>query len=281
MPDLHICGCLNRLATIAIIISALAVALPSSFAANGYGTSSISTNPSSVSVSEGHSATVNYTVALASGNTWGTTLYVANENQLNSSGILTSISKPSGDPPYSGTLTITASLAQPSATPGTYHVILAATGDDPSSSNSTVMLTVTAPTTTTVPASGSGSNTTATTTPTTSVPATVATTSINYYSGGGTSGSTPYGLGNYTMLIISIVIIVIIGGIFMAMMKPMPTKLIILGVILILIGIAVWLYGDYNGGLMSYIWGGVGLIVVGTIVWLAGDAIAGAFIRRK
>lgn len=270
---------MNKLANIAIILSAIAILIPAASAAYGYGTSTISTTPSSVSIMAAHSANVNYTVNLASGNTWGTTLSVVNNNQLSAQGITTSISNPSGNPPFSGMLTLTTSQA---TSPGTYQVVLAATGDDPSTSNATVVLTVPAPaTTSTVPAGGSGSTAPTTTVPTTSVPATVATTSINYYNGGGTSPSTSYSLGNYTLLVISIVIFVIIGGILMAMMKPMPTKLIILGVILILIGIAVWLYGDYHGGLMSYIWGGVGLIVVGTIVWLAGDAIAGAFMRKK
>lgn len=270
---------MNRLFCAAIIISALAVLLPVAGALSGYVNSNVAVTKSAITLRPGSYTTLGYNVTPSSqGNVWGTQLVVLNYNQLFAQNItVTPQNSTSKDPPFSGKLIITVS---PPAAPGQYTIILAATGDDPSTNNATVALTIRAPSTSTIPSSGGSSNASVTTASTSSVPATVATTSINYYSGGGTSGSTSYGLGTYTLLIISMVIIVIIGGILMAMMKPMPTKLIILGVVLILIGIAVWLYGDYHGGLMTYIWGGVGLIIVGTIVWLAGDAIAGAFIMK-
>lgn len=52
--------------------------------------------------------------------------------------------------------------------------------------------------------------------------------------------------------------------------------LIIIGVILILLGTATWVYGDskYN---YTYIWSGVAAILIGTVVWIIGDYIGGAF----
>ena len=95
----------------------------------GYGTSSISLNPNGASTAAGSSVQTSYTVNLASGNTWGTTLGIANQGSLSSQGITVSLSDSSGDPPFSGTATIAVS---PSAKPGTYEVTFQASGDDPS-----------------------------------------------------------------------------------------------------------------------------------------------------
>lgn len=56
----------------------------------------------------------------------------------------------------------------------------------------------------------------------------------------------------------------------------MSTKMIVIGVALILIGTAVWLYGDYGAG-PQYIWPGVIAILVGTAIWVFGDYKGGAF----
>ena len=116
---------------LAILAMVLAVLLPSAYAV-GYGTSSISLSSSAVRIAPGNSTTVNFSVNLSSGNTWGTTLVLANQRQLNSEGISIGISNDYADPPYSGTLTITTSS---SASSGTYNAVLEATGDDPSTSH--------------------------------------------------------------------------------------------------------------------------------------------------
>ncbi len=220
-------------------------------AANGYGTSSISVSQNNASIQIGSSSSLSYSVNLATGNTWGTTLSVVNNDQLASQGIMVSLSNPSGDPTYSGTMSITVGS---SATAGTYPITLQATGDDPSASNATVMLTVTSQ------SAASNSSTAATT---------AASTSINYYGSGGASYSSSSTL--LYMLIIGIIIVIIGMVIAMAMKKSPISRLIILGVALILIGVIVWLYGDYSGGNYAFIWSGVALIIIGIIVWLIGD----------
>jgi cobalamin biosynthesis Mg chelatase CobN len=103
-----------------------------------------------------------YTVNLASGSTWGTSISVSNAGSLAGQGTSISFSNPSADPPFSGTATITTSPTTPA---GSYQIQLVATGDDPSSSTTTFTLTVNGKTTTiastTIPV-GSGANTTGT-----------------------------------------------------------------------------------------------------------------------
>jgi hypothetical protein len=127
----------------------------------GIGTSTISLAQSSGSVAAGKSMTVGYTVSLASGQKWGTSVVVANSQTITSNGITVSPSVGAMDPNYSGNLTISVS---PSTSPGTYQISLKATGDDPSTSNAVFTLTVT-------PCSGTCSaSTTTTTSSTTSTP---------------------------------------------------------------------------------------------------------------
>jgi hypothetical protein len=242
------------------MLSIVLTVLASGVYAAGYGTSSITLSSSSVNLNAGSNVRVNYTVNLASGNTWGTTLAVTNNNQLATQGITTSMSNPSGDPPFSGILTITASA---SAAPGPYTVTLAATGDDPSTSDANLALNV----------AGMGAN--STTAPTTTVSG--ATTSIAQSTTIAVTSTvayppTGYSYSGMNMLFFALIAVVIIGMIYMVATKKAPdTRLIIVGVALILLGIVVWLYGDYNGGIMSYIWGGVIAILVGTVIWLYGD----------
>ncbi len=49
------------------------------------------------------------------------------------------------------------------------------------------------------------------------------------------------------------------------------SKFVIVGVVLILLGTAVWLYGDYSGGNFTLAWLGVIAILLGIAVWLFGD----------
>ncbi len=244
--------------------------------AYGYGTSSITLSQPGITVQAGTGGSVQYTVNLASGSTWGTNLNVVNQSQLASKGLTVTLSNPSGDPPYSGTLTVNASS---SAAPGTYYVVLDATGDDPSTNNTTLTVTVEGQTSATTSATTSastttviGSNTTvATTKPSTS---TSASTSVAYTTTGAyypPSGGGPGGLSATTAYLAGAVIALILGiiGIFRA--KSNEWKMVIAGAMLIFIGIFVWLYGDFSGGLMQYIYGGVAAAAVGILVWLYAD----------
>lgn len=126
-----------------ITLAAVALAVPGVAASQtGYGTSSISFSPSSGSITAGGSMAASYTVGLASGGTWGTNMVLQDSAALSSNGINVTLSNPSGDPPFSGTITITASNSAPS---GTYVIEFAATGDDPSASPAAFQLGVTAP----------------------------------------------------------------------------------------------------------------------------------------
>ena len=248
--------------------------------AYGYGTSSISLNSNGSSLAAGGSTSVGYTVSLASGSTWGTTLSVVNAQQLSSSGISVSLSNTYGDPTYSGTMTVNVGA---SAQPGNYTITLSATGDDPSTSNANFALTVLAPApaTTAQTTTAAGQTTSQQTTsvqPTTTAPQ--STTTANYTP---TGVGAYYSPGNGTAQIASSVLIVIIVlaalyGLFA--WKSRLARLAVIGAALILIGIVAWLYGDYAGGIQSYIWGGVAAIVIGTVAWTYGDAQGGTF-RQK
>ena len=232
----------QKLANVLITLLISGIMVPLIMAANGYGTSSITLSKYSINLTAGGSADVNYTVNLASGNTWGTNLVVANQNQLANQGITVSTSNPSGDPPFSGHLTVHVGTTQV----GTYQLVLAATGDDPSISNTTLTIIVSNPGATTTISSG-----------------TTATTTISY--------ALSYSFSNAYLLLAEVVIILIAMAIAMTVKKAPSSRLILLGVALILIGTLLWLYADYSGGNFTYIWTGVALIIVGTIVWLYGD----------
>jgi hypothetical protein len=243
--------------------------------AYGYGTSSISLGSYSASITSGASTSTSYTVNLASGSTWGTTLSVVNNNQLASQGVMVSLSNPSGDPPYSGTMTIQTSSTTAA---GSYTITLTATGDDPSTSDANFALTVssaqqttaatTAPTT-----AGQNQTTIPTTVPQTTLPSTTVpsytTISQNYY--GSSAGSLPL----ESSAAIVVIILAALYGLFV--WKSMLTRLVVIGTALILIGTVAWLYGDYAGGLQGYIWGGFAAILVGTAAWVYGDMRGGTF----
>ena len=236
-----------------VFVTALSLLLSTTYAQYGYGTSSISLNSSSVSANAGSSFSIAYNVSLASGNTWGTTLSVRNSSRLGALGISTTLSKSSGDPPFAGVLTVTLSS---SAAAGSYSIALTATGDDPSSQDAVLMLNVLA-------ASGNSA-----TNATGGMPYNVSqqasqTTAAPVY----TQQSGP----DFSVYLIAMIAI-IIGGILAATKRQaIDARLIIAGVVLILIGTVLWLYGDFSGGNFTYIWGGVALILVGTATWLYGD----------
>ncbi len=254
---------MRKISIAILLFSALALLLPSVYAV-GYGTSSItlSTTQLSFTLTGQRNAVINYTVNLASGNTWGTTLAVVNNNQLSAQGIMTSISNPSGDPPYSGTLTV--SLAA-SATNGEYSIILAATGDDPSASNATVSLTVANPSTTVTTIASQSNGTVHGVFTTINVTSTIPAATL-----GSTSGVQAWSM-NKIMLYALVIIIIILAALSMLLWKALPTRLTVIGVALLVIGTAAWLYGDYSGGNFKYIWGGVAAIVVGALLWIYAD----------
>ncbi|MGC8618715.1 MAG: hypothetical protein ACP5UZ_08300 [Thermoplasmata archaeon] len=116
---------------LAILLFSVAVPMQTAFAS--IGTSTIQVSPSELSIVAGGSAQANYTVALSSGTTWGTSI-----NYKAPSGITASFSNPAGDPTFSGKMTVTVSS---SVSVGTYILKLYATGDDPSGdTNVTVMV---------------------------------------------------------------------------------------------------------------------------------------------
>ncbi|MGP6207969.1 hypothetical protein ACNF42_08090 [Cuniculiplasma sp. SKW3] len=100
------------------------------------GSSTISLSSSSITVQQGSSQSVSYTVTLTSGTTWGTEITASSPT-----GISVSLSNPSGDPTFSGTADI--SVAS-SVSPGTYTVTFKATGDDPSTNSPSLSVQVTA-----------------------------------------------------------------------------------------------------------------------------------------
>ncbi len=257
---------------IAIVLLMLIGLVATASAANGYGTSNVIFAQSSVNIIAGNSAPVNYTVQLTSGNTWGTNLVVLNQNQLSSDGISITLSNPSGDPTFSGTLGAHTSRSTPT---GSYNVVLQATGDDPSA-NATLVVVVAQPATTAAATTLTHSNSTtigstASSYSSITVVASNGSAAPVYSSGGGSI------FAGATFLYAAIALIVIIALASLAIWKAGPTRLVIVGMALILIGVLIWLYGDYNGGLMDYIWGGVGAILLGTLLWVYGDFIAGAF----
>ncbi len=236
------------------MLLAIFVMLSTASGAVGYGTSSIAITPGSLSIIAGGAASAIYNVTVASGNTWGTTVNIVDKAQLASQGITATLSNPGPvDPPFSGTLAITASA---SAKPGTYTVTLNATGDDPSVANANLTVNLAAP-------SGSKNSTS---TPTT----TSATTTVGQSSGGTqVSGFQLSGLNIYLMAGIILVLMGAIAG--MSREKDRPGRMIIAGIAIILLSTIFWLYADYSGGIMAYIWASVAGILIGVGIWLVGD----------
>ena len=97
-----------------------------------YGSSTITLNTSSITVEKGSTYKVSYTVKLASGSPWGTTVGTSQP-----SGMTVSTSTGTQDPTFSGTASISPSS---SMALGTYTVNFSASGDDPT--NSPTALTV-------------------------------------------------------------------------------------------------------------------------------------------
>ncbi|MGC9112530.1 MAG: hypothetical protein ACP5H1_03805 [Acidilobus sp.] len=156
-----------RLLGVLLLAALLMALLPSvAVAQYGYGTSEVVVSANNVTLYPGGSTTVSFTVKLVSGNTWGTNVKVV----TSSSYISATASPSSGDPTFSGKLTITVASNAP---PGVYEVNVSATGDDPSSSPATIYVYVKSNTTTTT-----STTTTSVTSTTTTAPSSVATTTV-------------------------------------------------------------------------------------------------------
>ncbi len=119
-----------------IFIIAFFISISGLSAASSIGSSTISVSSSSLTVPQGGTQSVGYTVTLSSGTSWGTEI-----SAKAPSGISVSFSKASGDPTYSGTATISVSS---SVSQGTYTVTFDATGDDPSTNSPAISVAVTA-----------------------------------------------------------------------------------------------------------------------------------------
>ena len=255
-----------------LLLCLFAALVPSAFAA-GYGTSQVSLSQSSANISAGGNSSIGYIVQLTSGIKWGTTLSVLNSATLASEGISVSLSNPVGEPPFSGTMLVT--LSQ-SVHPGSYSIVLQANGDDPSP-GATFLVNVaqTKPVVNSTAQAASNSTVKSTVAQTTAVP----TSTVPYSTV--VAASTYNGNGYGTTAVIAIIIILLVCGYLAIRMNNMSAKIIWVGVALILLGVVVWLYGDYNGGLMQYIWSGVVAIIAGTMIWLLGDQKGGAFKTHK
>jgi hypothetical protein len=159
-----------RLLGVLLLAALLMALLPSvAVAQYGYGTSEVVVSANNVTLYPGGSTTVSFTVKLVSGNTWGTNVKVV----TSSSYISATASPSSGDPTFSGKLTITVASNAP---PGVYEVNVSATGDDPSSSPATIYVYVKSNTTTTT--TTTSTTTTSTTPTTTTAPSSAATTTV-------------------------------------------------------------------------------------------------------
>ncbi|WP_241760267.1 COG1470 family protein [Thermoplasma volcanium] len=129
--------------SILLIVLVIALFMLPMVSSAASGTSEITLSTTSISIPRGGSSTVTYNVKLASGNTWGTSISASAP-----SGISVTFSNPTGDPPFSGTATVTVAKT---VSPGTYTIEISATGDDPSSSPATLSVTVMNTTVTTAP----------------------------------------------------------------------------------------------------------------------------------
>ncbi|MEM0200913.1 MAG: hypothetical protein QXD23_00730 [Candidatus Micrarchaeaceae archaeon] len=109
------------------------------FAQQGIGTSKIIINPTTASVKQGNSTSLNYTVSLVTGNVWGTMIGVNNQSLLASEGITVIFSNNNQDPNFSGVATI---KTENTTKPRTYQIEFVATGDDPTTTPTNFVLIV-------------------------------------------------------------------------------------------------------------------------------------------
>lgn len=189
----------------------LSLAAPSVLAQYGYGTSTVSFANSSVSIMQGGTANVTFTITLATGSTWGTTASITDSAQLSSEGIAASAKPSYGDPTYSGTVSISVSS---STAPGTYNITLAATGDDPSASPASLAVIVAQRPTANTTSASAGSTSIANKTSVSTKPVSVSTLSTSgsgVAPGYGSSPGTP-DYAAYDVVALVIVVIAIVAA---------------------------------------------------------------------
>lgn len=161
-----------RLLGIFVLAALLIALLPSvAMAQYGYGASEVVVSANNVTLYPGGSTTISFTVKLVSGNTWGTNVKIV----TSSSYVSVTASPSSGDPTFSGKLTITVASNAPS---GVYEVNVSATGDDPSSSPATIYVYVKSNSTTATTTTTTSTTTTSATSTTTTTPSSAATTTV-------------------------------------------------------------------------------------------------------
>ena len=180
-------------------VLSLAIITTLTFAA-GYGTSKIVLSSYSVTVVQGSANTVTYNVSLNSGGVWGSNINIANSSKLSSEGVSVLLSTGSGEPPFSGRATISAS---PSAALGTYTAAFNVTGDDPSVNTAVLNITILAPPHTNATSSAQ------TTAPTSTIAPIKSTSTANYSYGSGSGSAEEYAAIGIVAAIIVIAIIIL------------------------------------------------------------------------
>ncbi|MCL4373704.1 MAG: hypothetical protein M1360_02370 [Candidatus Marsarchaeota archaeon] len=160
-----------------VSLLAFTMMLAVSFASSAIGVSFPKVAPSHVTLYLNDSTTVAFSFVLYNGTAGTTCIGIPNSPQLQANGTYTSVSPPSGVPPFNGTMYIT---TKPNAVPGNYTVQLAGGCADPTNHGiAVVYLTVlpqqkpvtitTTVATTTVPSNSITSSVPPTTTPPTTI----------------------------------------------------------------------------------------------------------------
>ncbi len=142
--------------------------------AYGLGTSNISLNTTSISITQGQSTKISYNVNLSTGSVWGTRVNITDSQSLLSNGITINLSTGMQNPPFSGTATISTNA---NTKVGTYTVLFAATGDDPTTNPIGLTVKVNGNESTTIVPANTSNKTNTTTVSTTNTTSTKKTTS--------------------------------------------------------------------------------------------------------
>lgn len=114
------------------------------FAYSATGTSKLIINQTIFNLTPGQKTNEKFQLILSSGSTWGTSIDVS----PSVTGISIIFNPSTGDPTFSGTLTISVGS---NVKPGEYKFNVSATGDDPTTSPITIIVYVTSPEVTTTP----------------------------------------------------------------------------------------------------------------------------------
>ncbi|MGC8648716.1 MAG: hypothetical protein ACP5UN_00645 [Candidatus Micrarchaeia archaeon] len=129
------------------VYSSFIPAINSQSTQNRYGTSQIILNKTSITLALNKTTTVNFKVLLTSGQAWGTTVKIINNQNLSNNGIGVSLLNNYNQTPFSGTILISLipicnSFTCIYASPGKYKIILAAVNGDVSPNSTALILNV-------------------------------------------------------------------------------------------------------------------------------------------